>query len=84
MEKNSFAFLNGLLSALSNPMVMGFKYLTWDKISIMFLRAGPSISEYKEGKIKSIGLFFEKTISSFSRSFADLFEMLWSVLTTPF
>lgn len=50
----------------------------------MFLRAGPSISEYKEGKIKSIGLFFEKTISSFSRSFADLFEMLCSVLTTPF
>ena len=33
----------------------------------MLLRAGPSISEYKEGKIKSIGLFFEKTISRISK-----------------
>ena len=34
------------------------------------------ISENKEGKIKSMGLFFEKTISSFSRSFTDLLEIL--------
>ena len=43
---------------------------------MIFFSAGPSISENKEGKIKSIGLFFEKTRSSFSRSFADLLEIL--------
>ena len=65
-------------------MTIFFKNFTLDISSIIFGRALPLSSVYKDGKIKVIGLYLQKSTNSFSKSSKDRSEKLCNVATMPF
>ena len=83
-KKKFLAVTNSFFEALSSPITIFLRYLILLISEIIFGRAFPSSSEYKDGRIKVIGLNFENSKSSFSRSSLALLEKLCRVATIPF
>ena len=59
-------------------------YLTFFKVFTIYVKAGFSNSEYKDGRIKVMGETFEKSKSSFSISSIGFELKLCRVAITPF